>query len=272
MNGNELATPLTNIFEDENLTVLGGGITILDKYIEEAKTEHKPIEFVATICPDYSYTMKNGVARYTFDNVGESAGLVAEGMMQSILPLATRLEEEGIHNRITFTYADTESLDPDICLALGISQVEFEARLEKSALCLFHRFYTTYQQNNLVHFSIPSVAMMSDVIRQDVREECISQLKTVKESSIDGIALDRNPLYIKWFKNHPELQQKSTSSAFIEKRVKKDILDHFLLAESLRRSSSNIAILSMSNPKLGRYFNYSGNYPHIPVILVDKNY
>ncbi len=276
----------SEILSGEGISFVGNPEVILDRYIEEAKYG-KPLEFVVTTCPDYSYrkdSSNSGTAKYTFEDIGEDAGLVALGIMNTMLPVVEHLETEGAYNRLTFAYADNEAYDPQIRIAMGIGQEDFLARINSSGQKLFLRLHQEYMQRCMGTYSVPSVAMMSEVMREDTYNRSTEILHGIKNGTVDGIKLARLGLYSAWFGNYPGLNNGNPIAfdSFAKERARKDIFDHVHLGESLRditkgvdgipSTSRNIVIVTMSDVSLARFFNFSGRYPHVPVIRVEKNY
>lgn len=278
----------------ENDILLGEGVSFVgnpertvDKYIEEAKLG-KPIEFVVTTCPDYSYECGTNCtedkAQYTFEDVGTNPGLVAEKTAETILPVIANLERAGVHNRLTFLYADTEAHDPEIREAMGLEKSEFLNRISQSAQNLFRRLHHLYNENGLTAYSKPSVNFMTNFMDPNLGSKSEELLNTVKQGSISGLALSRKELYTRWFQHNQKVSAGDTFmyNEFLTSRAKKDVLDHLLLGESLRSltkgvdgfptSGSNIILVTMSDDLLARYFNFSGAHPHVPVMQVKKRY
>src|SRR5690606_29805904 len=111
-----------------------------------------------------------------------------------------------------------------------------------SALDLFRDLNHAYVSRCLSTYSNPSVSLMSAFMDLSVLQKSREILSTVKPTTIQALSRNRYELYIRWFRNHPSVQGGDTLcfNEFLITRAKKDVLDHLLLGESLRRLSKGV--------------------------------
>lgn len=273
---------ILNTLAENNLSVFYNSDFTLERYLHEGKNG-KPVEFIFTACPDYSYIgnpLEGGV-KYTYESVGDGPGAVSLGALPRIMPLVSKLEKNRIHNIVTFAYADIEAFDPIRYEPLNIDPIIFAQKVNQSAQNMFFELYNAYNLAGINTYSVPSIDMMSNFIIDIIKSMCILDAISIRESVIGDIALARSEtVYAPWFRK--QINTTDNLDQFAKKMAKQDIVDHMVLGRSLSllsrglpghpSSTRNMVILTMSDVRLAKFFNYGDVLPFVPVIRIDKNY
>lgn len=90
------------------------------------------ITIVSVICPDYSYEKKGKVYRYTFNNIGDGIGLVAQRAILAIPSIIKFFEKSKINYEVVIAGGDFEGLDQNILNKVNEKKESFFEKVKQS--------------------------------------------------------------------------------------------------------------------------------------------
>lgn len=93
---------------------------------------------LSPVCPDYSYKLTGGKARYTFDKLGNGVGIVARKVLKVLPDFIQFCIKHKLPVQMWIGMADFEALDPENCKLLEITREVFLKRVEESRLAIEH--------------------------------------------------------------------------------------------------------------------------------------
>ncbi|WP_253450930.1 hypothetical protein [Halomonas sp. Y3] len=151
MNGNTETTPAlairyprlselpTGLVADIELVFKDLSVSYCAKHFIDAFTQSiqaglngKEVTLVSPVCPDYGYEKKEGKYRYTFEELGDGIGLVAQRVVRALPKLMEVLVRHGIKTNVAVAAGDFEGFDSATLQRVSETHETFRAKIVSS--------------------------------------------------------------------------------------------------------------------------------------------
>lgn len=227
----------------------------------------RPLTIVSPVCPDYE--VEDGTAakhRFTFRDLGSTAGLTARRIFATFAPLGAFLREElGLDVRHVVCPGDFEGLSDAVNARMGIDRGQFMARLElgrqdieaTSPAPVESRFFTDLCGGQVAWTEIHR-AILDDFKAGELA--AIRDLPWVRR-----LAGSRAELYRRW---HGGAAQ---SADFYLAKVIEQGAEYYAMGKIIREMSgyADPLVLGADDHRMGRFYRLAGP---LPVLYVERNY
>ncbi len=222
----------------------------------------KQLTLFSPVCPDYSYEKYDNIWRYTFDELGDGVGLVAQRIL-NILPLFAKFfSQYNLNVKIVIGLADFEALVPSNLKRVNLTLEEFLERTERSRGAIAKAC------------SVPAEVIMCSELSGGLQnwEKIANSFKKgfvdgefggsdLNKDSLLDIISKREAIYKKWYgeldsmeEYLPHLYAQGAEYAAVGKVVSK---------------LENCFLLGADQPAMASFYDVSGA---IPALYVKPNY
>ena len=226
----------------------------------------QPLTIVSPVCPDYA--VEDGTAakhRFTFRDLGSTAGLTARRIFATFAPLGKFLREElGLDVHHVICPGDFEGLSEEANARMGIDRAEFMARLERgrqdiaasSPAPVESRFFTDLCGGQ---------AVWTRIHREILEDFRSGDLAAVRDLPwVRRLAASRAGLYQRWYGG-------AQSSGFYLDKVIEQGAEYYAMGKIIRELSGypDPLILGADDHRMGRFYRVAGP---LPVLYIERNY
>lgn len=193
-----------------------------------------PLEIVSIVCPDYATQSVGGVAKYTFDGLGDGIGLVAERALEVHLRMHEFSQKKGLLFNFVIAIADQEADDNTTLRRVNLTKDEFVSQMRKSQESL--RVAALVRGVNIRTPFLTEIAPDKWIIS---REEAKATMKALPENHHKDVVRKRWKLYEKW-------EGRPLSDAEALDRAIGDVEGYIAVGKYL--SAENRLILGLDSP------------------------
>lgn len=227
----------------------------------------QPLTIVSPVCPDYE--VEDGTAakhRFTFRDLGCTAGLTARRIFSTFAPLGAFLRDElGLEVRHVICPGDFEGLSDEANARMGINQAQFMERLElsrrdieaSSPAPVESRFFTA-----LCGGQGAWIRIHRDILDEFENGElaAIRGLPWVRR-----LAGSRGELYRRWYGGDAQ------SIEFCLDKVINQGAEYYAMGKVVLEASGYPAplVLGADDHRMGRFYRLAGP---LPVLYVKRDY
>ncbi len=168
------------------------------------------ITLVSPVCPDYGYERIRDSYRYTFDQLNDGVGLVAQRIIQVLPVLQDFFQRHGIQSRLVIAAGDFEGLDDATLTRVGETRASFQEKMERSQTAILNALGRPAESVFLVKMAGGEEAWNNHVhlAKAELEKENLPGHMSMKVD-LNSILAARMPLYRAWHKDRTrtELEQ-----------------------------------------------------------------